>query len=111
MGGSAVALLAHEIHSAERTFAHHEEPDRGRGVRNASSIAEAAVAAAKTQTVRLPGEEVAEFHRQAGFGASFSAGIAAMYAALNGDGIPFAGQGTQRLRGERRLETVLTDAT
>ena len=59
MGGSAVALLAHEIHSAERTFAHHEEPDRGRGVRNASSIAEAAVAAAKTQTVRLPGEEVA----------------------------------------------------
>lgn len=59
----------------------------------------------------LPGEEVAEFHRQAGFGASFSAGIAAMYAALNGDGIPFAGQGTQRLRGERRLETVLTDAT
>ena len=34
-----------------------------------------------------------------------------MYAALNGDGIPFAGQGAQRLRGERRLETVLTDAT
>ena len=34
-----------------------------------------------------------------------------MYTALNGDGIPFAGQGTQRLQGERRLETVLTDVT
>lgn len=59
----------------------------------------------------VPGDEVTEFYRQAGFSASFSSGVAAMYAALNRGGIPFAGQGAHRLRGDSRLETVLTGVT
>ena len=43
------------------------------GVRNASTIAQAAVAAAKTQTVRLPGEEVA-----AGLVAQLAQGVIAL---------------------------------
>lgn len=49
--------------------------------------------------------DVAGFHEAAGLGASFSAGIAAMYAALNTTGIPFSD--AHWLQGKTTLETVL----
>jgi transposase len=58
MGRAAGALSTPESSSSKRYYA--ADPDLGRyGVRNAPTIAQAAVAAAKTQKVRLPGEEVA----------------------------------------------------
>lgn len=58
----------------------------------------------------VPGAAIAGIHEGAGLGPSFSAGIAAMYAALNGAGIPFETSGADWSAQPTPLETVLAAA-
>ncbi|AUH64848.1 NmrA family NAD(P)-binding protein [Paracoccus zhejiangensis] len=58
----------------------------------------------------VPGSDIAAAHEAAGLGASFSAGIAGMYAALNDTGIPFETEGAEWSHQPTTLETVLAAA-
>lgn len=83
------------------------------GRRRYSELDAAAILSRKAgrdiHAVPVPASEIAAFYRQAGLGASFAEGIAGMYAALNGDGIPFDQAGAKWVHGETPLEAVLAD--
>jgi uncharacterized protein YbjT (DUF2867 family) len=65
---------------------------------------------ARISIAPVPGAAIAGIHEEAGLGPSFSAGIAAMYAALNGAGIPFEKGGEVWSTQPTPLETVLAMA-
>lgn len=58
----------------------------------------------------VPQDQIAGFHQSAGLGASFSDQIACMYAALNGQGIPFEDRDDAWRQSPTSLETVLSAA-